>query len=191
MTNKLHPVMLALTGAGISKASGIPTFVDVPGIKEKLTVDYKATHKKEFDMAMEVLKGNIKGKKPNAAHKALAKFRIPIVTMNVDGLHQKAGSDIVIECHGNILSDSVVLYGQDGHYQGAFELLSLLTDNADAYSRKKVLFVIGTSMMTQFANDFVTEATMNNWKIVEINSDAEHRVVQEVQKAIEELSIKE
>ena len=175
-------IFLALTGAGISKASGIPTFQDNPGVKEKLTVEYKKAHRKNFDMTMEVLKGNVKGKEPNAAHKALAKYEIPIVTMNVDGLHQKAGSEIVVECHGNMEAGTVVLYGEPAHYSGAYDLLKVYGAYAEKYSLPKVLLVIGTSMMTQFANDFVTEAMLDNWKIVEINEDAEHKVEQAILK---------
>ena len=184
--NKIHPIMLALTGAGISKASGIPTFEDVPGLKQKLSVEYKNTHKAEFKEAMQTLKDVVKDKRPNAAHKTLAKHRIPIITMNVDGLHQKAGSDIVIECHGNAAADTVVLYGQRAHYDGAFELLHLYAQD----SCKKVLLVIGTSLQTEFANEFVEEAMELNYKIVTINEDAEHRVEQEIQKAYKELTIK-
>lgn len=183
---KIPPIMLALTGAGISKASGIPTFEDVPGLKQKLSVEYKNTHKTEFKEAIQTLKDAVKDKRPNAAHKALAKHGIPIITMNVDGLHQKAGSDIVVECHGNAAADTIVLYGQQAHYGGAFELLRLYA--TPGY--KKVLFVIGTSLQTEFANDFVEEAMNLNYKIVMINEDAEHRVEQEIQKALKELSVR-
>lgn len=44
----------------------------------------------------------IKDKKPNDAHIALAEYGIPIITMNVDGLHQKAGSKNVITLHGDL-----------------------------------------------------------------------------------------
>ena len=44
---------------------------------------------------------NVKDKKPTKAHKVLADLQIPIVTMNIDGLHQKAGSRFVLEIHGN------------------------------------------------------------------------------------------
>ena len=88
--------ILALTGAGISKASGIPTFQDIPGIKDKLDVDFRAQHPEEFNRVVQQMKDNMRGKEPNDAHRALAAYDIPIVTMNVDGLHQKAGSKTVI-----------------------------------------------------------------------------------------------
>ena len=175
-------IFLALTGAGISKASGIPTFQDIPGVKEKLTVGYKAAYRKDFDAVMATLKKNIEDKKPNAAHKALAKNEIPIVTMNIDGLHQKAGSEIVVECHGNLSAGTVVLYGQPAHYSGAYDLLATYGAYAEKYNLPKVLLVIGTSMQTVFANEFVTHAMAENWKIVMINDDAEHKVIQAIQE---------
>ena len=101
------PFILALTGAGISKASGIPTFQDIPGIKDKLDVRYRAQHPEEFDRVVQQMKDNMRGKEPNAAHRALAAHDIPVVTMNVDGLHQKAGSRTVVECHGNLEDGSL------------------------------------------------------------------------------------
>jgi NAD-dependent deacetylase len=183
--------MLALTGAGISKASGIPTFVDMPGIKEKLSVEYRSSHKEDFKATMQAMKEAIKGKQPNAAHKALAKFQVPIITMNIDGLHQKAGSDIVVECHGNMESNTVVLYGERGHYTGAFDLLDVYRAYAEKRGLPKVLLVIGTSMQTMFANEFVNKAMYEGWKIIEINDDAEHKVLQVIQNELEEANYAE
>lgn len=177
-----HITFLALTGAGISKASGIPTFQDIPGIKEKLTVEYRHSHRKEFDEAMQLLKDAVKDRKPNAAHKALAKHHIPIVTMNVDGLHQKAGSGLVVECHGNAAADSVVLYGQQAYYEDAFRLMGLCENAASFSLHPHVLLVVGTSYQTQFAQDFVTTAVAHNWKVIDINHDAEHRLEQIIQE---------
>ena len=40
--------MVAFTGAGISKSAGIPTFEEIEGIKEKLSVEFKETNPKEL-----------------------------------------------------------------------------------------------------------------------------------------------
>ena len=50
---------------------------------------------------------SIKGKEPNAAHRAIATLQAPgravcVATQNIDGLHQSAGSEDVIELHGNL-----------------------------------------------------------------------------------------
>ena len=43
---------VVFTGAGISKSAGIPTFEEIPGIKEKLSVDFKESNPKEFEEAI-------------------------------------------------------------------------------------------------------------------------------------------
>ena len=170
------PFILALTGAGISKASGIPTFQDIPGIKDKLDVRYRAQHPEEFDRVVQQMKDNMRGKEPNAAHRALAAHDIPVVTMNVDGLHQKAGSKTVVECHGNLEDGTMVLYGEQAFYEQAFDLLQRATNGADKRRQEKILLVIGTSYETQFANAFVQTALYHGWALAEINHDAEHLV---------------
>lgn len=168
--------ILALTGAGISKASGIPTFQDIPGIKDKLDVDFRAHHPEEFERVVQQMKDNMRSKEPNAAHLALAAYDIPIVTMNVDGLHQKAGSKTVIECHGNLEAGTMVLYGERAFYEQAFDLLKQATNAADKRHQRKILLVIGTSYETQFANAFVQSALYLGWALAEVNHDAEHLV---------------
>ena len=118
----------------------------------------------------------MRGKEPNAAHRALAAHDIPVVTMNVDGLHQKAGSRTVVECHGNLEDGTMVLYGEQAFYEQAFDLLLRATDGADKRRQKKILLVIGTSYETQFANAFVQTALYHGWALAEINHDAEHLV---------------
>ena len=58
-----------------------------------------------------------------------------------------------------------------------------------AYAEKrglpKILLVIGTSMQTMFANEFVWRATHDGWKVIEIKDDAEHKVLQTIQEELE------
>ena len=177
--------ILALTGAGISKASGIPTFQDIPGIKDKLDVDFRAHHPEEFERVVQQMKDNMRSKEPNAAHRALAAHDIPIVTMNVDSLHQKAGSKTVIECHGNLEDGTMVLYGERAFYEQAFDLLKQATDAADKRHQRKILLVIGTSYETQFANAFVQSALYLGWALAEVNHDAEHLVAPFLKRQLE------
>ncbi len=177
--------ILALTGAGISKASGIPTFQDIPGIKDKLDVDFRAEHPEEFERVVRKMKDNMRGKEPNDAHRALATYDIPIVTMNVDGLHQKAGSKTVIECHGNLEDGTMVLYGEQAFYEQAFDLLKRATNAADKTGQRKILLVIGTSYETQFANAFVQSALYLGWALAEVNHDAEHLVAPFLKRQLE------
>jgi NAD-dependent deacetylase len=110
-----------LTGAGISAESGIPTFRDA---QEGLWAQYSP-----LDLATpegfardpelvwrwyEWRRELVRAAQPNPGHIALARLaelvpRLTLVTQNVDGLHQRAGSRSVIEYHGNILRDRCTL----------------------------------------------------------------------------------
>lgn len=88
----------------------IPTFEEINGIKEKLSIGFKERNPNEFNKAINLLMSNVKDKKPTKAHKVLADLQMPIITMNIDGLHQKAGSRFVLEIHGNYERNNIVLY---------------------------------------------------------------------------------
>lgn len=104
-----------LGGAGVSTASGIPDFRSAHGLymqekqgvsyEEMLSIDYYEDHTAEFyDFLRRVML--YPDAKPNPAHYALAKLEQEghlqtVVTQNIDGLHQTAGSKNVIELHGN------------------------------------------------------------------------------------------
>ncbi len=106
-----------LTGAGISAESGIPTFRDaLTGLWEKFRPEDLATPEAfERDPKFvwdwyEFRRELLRKAEPNPGHYALAELagRVPkltLVTQNVDGLHQRAGSRGVLEYHGNILRD--------------------------------------------------------------------------------------
>lgn len=53
-----------------------------------------------YDFYREILRW--KNCSPNAAHYTLSKYNVSIITQNIDGLHQKAGSKNVLEIHGNL-----------------------------------------------------------------------------------------
>jgi len=94
----------ALTGAGVSKASGVPTFVEMGDLRDKLSRQYFEAHPEEFYRILNEMRAVTEVAMPNPAHIALAQHHLPIVTMNIDGLHHKAGSteDEVIEIHGSL-----------------------------------------------------------------------------------------
>jgi NAD-dependent deacetylase len=106
--------VVALTGAGFSTPSGIPDFRsegtglwsrDEP--MEVASLSSFRTAPERFFRWFRPLAGQIFFAKPNAAHDALADFEragygITILTQNIDGLHQKAGSNHVVEMHGTI-----------------------------------------------------------------------------------------
>jgi NAD-dependent deacetylase len=102
---------VAFTGAGISVESGIPAFRGAQGLWERYDPDeYAHIHafhknpKKVWLMVKEMF-SFIMEAKPNPAHYGLAELEqmgllSSIITQNVDGLHQAAGSRKVIEFHG-------------------------------------------------------------------------------------------
>ena len=106
-----------LTGAGISAESGIPTFRDAQtGLWANFRAEDLATPEAfERDPKFvwdwyEFRRELVRQAEPNPGHFALAELarRVPrftLVTQNVDGLHQRAGSTGVLEYHGNILRD--------------------------------------------------------------------------------------
>ncbi len=104
--------LTAFTGAGISVESGIPPFRGPEGLWTKydpkyLDVDYFMTHAEESWKVIKILFYDFFGKvSPNRAHDALALLEErtilkAIITQNIDNLHQEAGSNHVIEFHGN------------------------------------------------------------------------------------------
>jgi NAD-dependent deacetylase len=104
-----------LTGAGISAESGIPTFRDaLTGLWAQFSAEDLATPE-AFARQPRVVwdwyaerRERVRRAEPNAGHCALVALagRVPrftLVTQNVDGLHQRAGSRDVIELHGSLL----------------------------------------------------------------------------------------
>ena len=169
--------VIAFTGAGISKSAGIPTFEEVTGIKEKLSVEFKENNPKEFEETINLLKTNVADKEPTKAHKILAELQIPIITMNIDNLHTKAGSKNVIELHGNYLKDNIVLYGQEMHNSdNAIQLIKDTAKSAKENEEEAILLVIGTSMQTAFANILVLIARANGMKDLYIDKNADEEV---------------
>jgi NAD-dependent deacetylase len=106
--------VVALTGAGISAESGIPTFRQAQtGLWAKYRPEDLATPQAFRENPVRVWKWYswrrqlIRQAKPNPGHRALAVMEgqianFTLITQNVDGLHQQAGSQRIIEFHGNI-----------------------------------------------------------------------------------------
>ena len=107
--------ILVLTGAGMSAESGVPTFRDdLSGLWEKFRPEELATPEAFIDHPQIVWdwyadrRRNIDKVHPHAGHLALVEMErlfesLLLVTQNVDGLHQRAGSSEVVELHGNIM----------------------------------------------------------------------------------------
>lgn len=110
--------VIALTGAGVSTSSGIPDFRS-PSSGLWRNVDPMAVasiwgfheHPQVFYRWFLPLAQQMRDARPNAAHYALAEieragFLHLLITQNIDELHQRAGSNNVIELHGNLRSAS-------------------------------------------------------------------------------------
>ena len=112
-------------GAGVSTASGIPDFRSAHGIyagphgktyEEMLSHDYLYLHPEPFwDFYRSVML--YPEAKPNGAHQALAAMEAAgklsaVVTQNIDGLHQAAGSEKVYELHGSVHRNYCITCGR-------------------------------------------------------------------------------
>ncbi len=102
-----------VTGAGISQESGIPTFRGKDGLWRNHDAMKLATINAFYDNPKLVWewynerRRNIFEAQPNLGHKAIAELekyvKVVILTQNIDGLHQKAGSSEILELHGSIV----------------------------------------------------------------------------------------
>lgn len=109
--------IVILTGAGISKESGLDTFRDADGIWSKVDLEDVATpegyrrnpvmvHGFYNARRRSLLNENVQ---PNAAHAALARLEkdwpgsVLLVTQNIDDLHERAGSERLLHMHGEML----------------------------------------------------------------------------------------
>src|SRR5262249_13049088 len=109
-------MIVVLTGAGISKESGLNTYRDADGTWTSVPIDEVATpeafardpvrvHGYYNARRRKLLSGEVA---PNAAHLALARLQaalpeVMLVTQNVDNLHERAGSPEVLHMHGELL----------------------------------------------------------------------------------------
>jgi NAD-dependent deacetylase len=103
-----------VTGAGISQESGIPTFRGKDGLWRRYdpmqlaTIDAFYENSKLVWEWYEERRRNILAASPNPGHLAIAELEkykdVSVLTQNIDGLHQRAGSSSVYELHGSIIT---------------------------------------------------------------------------------------
>ncbi len=193
-----------VTGAGISQESGIPTFRGKDGLWRNYDAMKLATIDAFYDDPKLVWewynerRQNIFSAEPNQGHKAIAELEkiaeVIVLTQNIDGLHQKAGSTNVLELHGsivkikctvcdfndeimtdfsenpplckcgNILRPDVVWFGES--------LPQDIWQNAIIHANQCDLMIIaGTSLVVSPANTLPIYAKQNNAILVEINPE--------------------
>ncbi len=196
--------IVALTGAGISKESGLATFRDAQtGLWSKFKPEELATAE-AFQRNPKLVsdwyswrREQALSAQPNAGHLALAEMekRSPnfvLVTQNVDGLHARAGSQQIVELHGNIhrfrcfendcASDYFDIENGrcrscGGNLRPAVvwfdEMLPpvAIKTAIDAAEKCDVFFSIGTSSLVYPAADLWRRAKNHGAMVVEINKD--------------------
>lgn len=196
--------IVVVTGAGISQESGIPTFRGKDGLWRNYDAMKLATIDAFYDNPKLVWewynerRKNIFQAQPNQGHKAIAELekyaQVTVLTQNIDGLHQKAGSSKVLELHGsiitikcsvcdykeeilaeisnlpplckcgNILRPDVVWFGEI--------LPQKVWKNAIAFaSQCDLMVVVGTSLVVSPANTLPIYAKQNNSFLIEINPE--------------------
>ncbi|MBJ6137177.1 SIR2 family NAD-dependent protein deacylase [Marinobacter litoralis] len=104
--------IVVLTGAGISAESGLSTFRDNDGLWEKHSV-YDVATPEAFERNRDLVlrfynerRRQLQEVEPNPAHRLLAdlesRYRVTVVTQNVDNLHERGGSTNVVHLHGEL-----------------------------------------------------------------------------------------
>ena len=196
-----------LTGAGISAESGIPTFRGEEGLWKTYRAEELATLSafiRDPQLVWEWYdwrRGIIGSKDFNPGHEVLASWEklfpfFHVITQNIDGLHQKAGSFNILELHGNIWKfrcteertvseDHTTPLGEiPPHCPNCGALLrphvvwfgesldaSILQSAFALSSSCEVMFVVGTSAVVQPAASLPLTASESGATVVEINPD--------------------
>ena len=193
-----------VTGAGISQESGIPTFRGNGGLWRNHDAMKLATIEAFNDNPKLVWewynerRRNIFAASPNQGHKAIAELEkyveVVVLTQNIDGLHQKAGSSNVLELHGsiveikctvcdfkneivtefaeipplckcgNMLRPNVVWFGESLP-QDIWEKAMILSSQCD------LMIIAGTSLVVSPANTLPIYAKQNHAILIEINPE--------------------
>lgn len=175
----MRPNIIFFTGAGISVESGIPTFQEQPGIRDKLTRDFADIYPEEYRKTIRSMVDACENAEPNAAHLAIAELGCPVITMNVDRLHTKAGSENVIEVHGILPTREeleeeyfpesyrgIVLYGDMApRYLDAMSMVESLGPN-------DYFVIVGASFYTGISYRLKRIAEEQGARIVIINKNA-------------------
>jgi NAD-dependent deacetylase len=148
--------IVAFTGAGISAESGIPTYRGEGGLWTRYdpnlyaNINYFLQNPTYYwNFFKDVRYPILKKVKPNKAHVALAEMEAKgnlktVITQNIDGLHQHAGSSTVIELHGTtrtiVCMDCSKKYTQDEAFSKLEETIPPLCSECQGILRPDVIF---------------------------------------------------
>jgi len=204
--------LVALTGAGASAASGVPTYRGAGGSWTRYDPDKYASidYFREdptyyFSFFRDERYPVLSKVKPNPTHDALARLESEgrlraLVTQNIDGLHQEAGSGRVLELHGNTRRFSCEACGETVTYDVVYELLEtslpprcpacdeqalrpdvvlfgealpedVLTESVEVMSDAELVLVIGSSLVVQPAASLPLFAKRAGGEVAILNVD--------------------
>ena len=191
-----------VTGAGISQESGIPTFRGKDGLWRKYdpmklaTIDTFYEDPKLVWEWYEERRHNILAANPNPGHAAIAELekykQVYVLTQNIDGLHQRAGSTQVYELHGSIITIKCTVCNFKDKIVSSFSQLPPLckcgnmlrpdvvwfgeslpqdvwNSAMEQASSCDVMVVVGTSLAVSPANLLPVYAKQNGATMIEVN----------------------
>ena len=203
--------MTVLTGAGVSAASGVPTFRGADGLWKNFRPETLATAEafgRDPKLVWEWYawrRGLIAACEPNPAHRVLAEWskhfpNFRLITQNVDGLHERAGTSHIIRLHGSIWEVSCWRACANSPKRWRDETLSFaelppkcpdcggmvrpgvvwfgetlesdVVQQASEATECDVFIIVGTSAIVYPAAGFITAARQNGAFTVEINPEA-------------------
>lgn len=170
--------IVVLSGAGISAESGISTFRDANGLWEKHRIEDVASPEgwqKNKSLVLDFYnqrRRQLLTVQPNAAHYALVelekKYKVTVITQNVDDLHERVGSNHVVHLHGELLkarstADSSLIYDwkkditlQDKCNNGSQlrphivwfgEMVPMISTAQKIVATADILIIVGTSLL--------------------------------------------
>lgn len=193
-----------VTGAGISQESGIPTFRGKDGLWRNYDAMKLATIDAFYDNPKLVWEWynermeNIFNTNPNQGHIAIAELEkfveVVVLTQNIDGLHQKAGSTKVLELHGSIVKIKCSVCGFRDKIITAYSKIPPLCECGNLLrpdvvwfgeslpqyvwekaivfaSQCDLMVIVGTSLVVSPANMLPIYAKQNNSMLIEVNPE--------------------
>jgi NAD-dependent deacetylase len=193
-----------VTGAGISAESGIPTFRGKDGYWRKYdpmqlaTIDAFYQNPKLVWEWYEDRRKNILAAQPNKGHIAIAELaahkEVIVLTQNIDGLHQRAGSDKVYELHGSIIRIKCTVCDYKDNITTSFDSLppecrcgNMLRPDVVWFGEPlpqevwtqaiihaqscDVMIIAGTSLVVSPANTLPIYARQNGATLIEVNPE--------------------